>query len=104
MIIIPVIDENDSLTEITLDGVVFFLHLAWNSEGEFWSIGIENANKVTLIDAIALVPDYPIFERFRTPDMPAGTILAIAPDRRDTISYDDLVNGAVSLIYLEATD
>ncbi len=104
MIQIAVVDENDSLTEVVLDEETFFLHLAWNSEAEFWTLGIENASKDTIIEGIAVVPDYPLLDRYRGPGMPAGDIIAVAPDRRDGISRSDLPEGIVALVYVTAAD
>lgn len=100
MIQIAVTDQNDSLTEVVLDDVTFFLHLAWNSEGDFWTLGLENASKDTVVEGIAVVPDYPLLGRYRSAGMPAGEIMAIAPDRRDIISRSDLPTGIVALVYV----
>jgi hypothetical protein len=104
MIQIPVADQNDSLTEIDLDGETFFLHLAWNSEAEFWTLGVENVNQQTLVESIALVPDSALLKRYRTSGMPGGDLWAIAPDRRDNISRDDLPAGIVALVYVTAAE
>lgn len=100
MIQISVVDQNDSLTEVDLDGETYFVHLAWNSEGGSWTLGVENANKDTIVEGIAVVPDFPLLGRYRVAGMPAGEILAVAPDRRDTISRSDLPSGVVALVYV----
>lgn len=104
MFTIAIFDANDSVSEVTLDGTVYQLHMAWNSECEFWSWGLLDADGNTLIDALALVPDYPLIDRIRTPDLPLGELCAITPDGRNTISYTDLVSGTVSMTYLELSD
>ena len=105
MMTVPVIDAADSITEMTLDGAQFGIHLSWNSTAEYWSISLQDAGGNPLIDGYALVPDTILFERLKTPSFPTGDFIAVTPDGRNTIAYDDLVgSGPVALIYLELTD
>lgn len=104
MLTIPVIDENDSLTEVELDGRTYFLRLSWNSEAEIWSLGIENAANELVVAGIALVPDFPILRPYRHLAVPPGDLLALAPDRRDSISREALPAGDVALIYVSAAE
>lgn len=104
MLQISVADQNDSLTELELDGATYFLHLAWNSEAEVWTLGLENVNKETLIEGIPIVPDYPLLARYRIDGMPPGDLIAVAPDRRDSISRADLPAGIVALVYVSGDD
>ena len=104
MLTIPVIDANDSLTEVELEGRTYFLHLSWNSEAELWVLGVENANNEVIIAGIALVPDTPLLAQYRHLDLPPGDMVALAPDRRDTISREALPAGDVALIYATAEE
>jgi hypothetical protein len=104
MILIPVADQNDSLTEIELDGEVYYLHLAWNSEAEFWTLGLESVDHSTVVEGIFVVPDTPLLSRYRVLGMPPGEIMAIAPDRGNLIARSDLPSGRVSLIYATLDD
>jgi hypothetical protein len=104
MLTIPVLDANDSLTEVVLDERTFFLHLAWNSEAELWALSIENAYNELIIAGIAVVPDSALVDRFRHLPVPAGELMAITPDGRDTISRPALPSGDVALVYIEAAE
>ncbi|MBB2918337.1 phage baseplate plug family protein [Cupriavidus alkaliphilus] len=101
---IRVLDTNDSLTEVVLDERTFFLHLSWNSEAELWSLAIENAYNELIIAGIALVPDTPLLDRFRYLPVPAGELLVLTPDGRDSISREALPAGDVALVYIEADE
>lgn len=90
---------NDQQIQMTLDNVVFFIHLAYNSETDSWALGLMDANSQTLIDGISIVPDYPLLSRVRRSTFPAGEILCISPDGRGTVNYDALVDGVCQLIY-----
>lgn len=101
---IPVLDANDSLTEIVLDDETFFLRLSWNSEGELWTLSIENAHNDAIVDGIAVVPDTPLLQRYRHLHVPAGDLVAVSPDLRDTIGREDLPSGDVALVYIPAQE
>ncbi|CAB3637394.1 hypothetical protein CEY09_14885 [Achromobacter marplatensis] len=104
MIQIPIPDVNDSLTEVELDGVTYFLRLSWNSEAELWALSIENAYNELIVAGIAVVPGSPLLAGYRHLTVPAGEMVALAPDRRDTISRDALPSGEVALIYVDAQE
>ncbi|WMD20908.1 hypothetical protein RAS12_00625 [Achromobacter seleniivolatilans] len=101
---IPILDANDSLTEVELDGVTYFLRLSWNSEAELWVLSIENAYNELIVAGIAVVPDTPLLGAYRHLAVPAGELVARAPDRRDAISRTALPSGVVSLMYIEADE
>lgn len=101
---IPVIDANDSLTEVELDGRTFFLRLSWNSEAQMWALGLENAYNELIVAGIGLVPDSPLLAQYRHLDVPDGELVALAPDRRNSISRTALPAGDVALIYVEAEE
>lgn len=100
MIQIPVLDTNDSLCEVVLDRETYFLHLSWNEEDEFWTLGIENANHAVLVQSIKVVPDAPLLRWVRRNYLPPGELIASAPDRRDVVSRSDLIDGTVALVYV----
>jgi hypothetical protein len=101
---IPVLDANDSLTEIVLDEETYFLHLSWNSEGELWTLSIENAYNDVVVSGIVVVPDTPLLQRYRHLHMPAGDLVAVTPDLRDTIGREALPSGDVALVYITAEE
>lgn len=100
MIEISVLDANDSLTEVELDGVTYFLQLSWNSEAELWALSIENAYNEVIVAGIAVVPDTPLLALYRHLAVPAGELVALAPDRREIVSRAALPAGEVALIYI----
>lgn len=104
MIQIPVLDANDSLTEVELDGATYFLGLSWNSEYEAWSLSIENAYNEVVVAGVALVPDTSLLAQYRHLPVPAGELIALAPDRRDTVSRAALAAGEVGLMYVAVSE
>jgi len=104
MIQILVPDANDSLTETELDGMTFFLRLSWNSEARQWVLSIENAYNELIVAGIAVVPDTRLLAGYRHLAVPSGELVALAPDRRDTISRSALPSGEVALLYINADE
>lgn len=104
MIQIPIPDLNDSLTEVELDGMTVFLRLSWNSEAEQWVMSVENAYNELIVAGIAVVPGTPLLAGYRHLSVPAGELVALAPDRRDTIGRAALPSGEVALIYIDAQE
>lgn len=104
MLQIPILDANDSLTEVELDGATFFLGLSWNSEAERWTLSIENAYNEVVVAGIAVVPDTPLLALYRHLAVPAGELVALAPDWRDAIDREALPAGKVALVYVEAAE
>lgn len=104
MIQIPVIDANDSLTEVVLDGSAYFLRLSWNSEGAYWTWGLESANHDVLVRGRKLVPDTPLLYWIQSRYLPQGELMAITPDRRDSITRDALPSGEVALVYASESE
>lgn len=100
MLKIPILDANDSLTEVELDGITYFLQLSWNSEAELWALSIENAYNEVIVAGIAVVPDTPLLALYRHLAVPAGELVALAPDRREIVSRLALPAGEVALIYI----
>ncbi|MCD0496941.1 hypothetical protein LP085_08795 [Achromobacter sp. MY14] len=100
----PVLDANDSLTEVELNGLTYFLRLSWNSEAELWVLAVENAYNEVIVAGVAVVPDTPLLAGYRHLDVPAGELVALAPDRRDTVSRAALPAGDVALIYVDAEE
>ena len=104
MIQIPIPDTNDSVTEVQLDGMAFFLRLSWNSEAQLWVLSIENAYNELIVAGIAVVPNARLLAGYRHLAVPAGELVALAPDRRDSISRAALPSGEVALIYIDADE
>lgn len=97
---IPVEDLNDSITEVVLDGSPYFLRLTWNSEDAYWAWGLEAPNNTVLVRGMKLVPDSVLLKWVRRRGFPPGELIAVTPDRRDTISREALPSGEVALVYV----
>lgn len=105
MIRIPVLDVNDSLLEIELEGDVFFLRMSWNSEGEFWVLALEDYARNIILAGIRVVPNVPLLSMFRHLALPLGEIYAVLLDStRQDFLRTDFADSSAELIYIESTD
>jgi hypothetical protein len=105
MIRIPVLDANDSLLEIELEGSVFFLRMSWNSEGEFWVLGLEDYARNVILAGVRVVPNSPLLSMFRHLPIPLGEIYAVLlASTREDLLRTDFADDSAELVYVESTD
>ncbi|APH57390.1 Hypothetical protein GbCGDNIH6_1568 [Granulibacter bethesdensis] len=110
MQLISVPDLNDSVMEAELDGQSFFLHLSWNSEAGFWTLGLQDATRTTLLEGLPVLGNTPLIGRYRTEAMPQGELIALPPDTalengQERIGRSDLPGaGGASLVYVSAAE
>lgn len=99
---IPVLDANDSLLEIELSGATYFLRMSWNSEGEFWVLGVEDYAHTLILAGTRVVPNSPLLGLWHNLAVPAGEIYAVLmDDTREELLRTDFADGTASLIYVE---
>lgn len=102
MLNIPVLDANDSILEADFEGVSYFVRMSWNSEGEFWTLTLEDYAHNVIVAGVAVVPDTPLLAMFRHLGTPAGEIWAVLlNETRQTIGRSDFVTGDAALVYIE---
>lgn len=105
MITIPVLDANDSLLEIALEGNTYFLRMSWNSEGEFWVLGLEDYAHNLIIAGIRVVADTPLLSMWRHLPVPPGELVVLLmDDTRQDIRRTDFADGSAALIYTEESE
>lgn len=103
MIEIILADENDQLIEANLDGTTFYLHIAWNETAQQFTIGLQTADAVSLIENVVMVTGFPLFYRLRLPFMPLGDFFVIDNKNIDP-TRQSFLNGNSHLIYMTEAD
>lgn len=73
MLYIKVPDMNDSMSALSIDGVLYYLRFTYNSEFDYWSFGLYDSNKSPIIAMTRIVPNFPIFVYYTAEDVPDGT-------------------------------
>lgn len=99
MIVINLADHNDFITEVLLDGQVYFLHFGWNSEWRQWEMGIENTRNERIIAGVPVNPFTDILGAYRRLAIPQGAFIVLL-ENGDTLGRQSFVTGLASLIYL----
>jgi hypothetical protein len=90
--------DDDYYVQAVLDGVLYYLHLSWNSEGEFWTFGIETYLKEPLLSGLRIQPNYPLISRYFQPGFPPGEIVVVSD--ADTVGQSDFVDAFASMVYV----
>jgi hypothetical protein len=107
MFVLEVADLNSQAIEAVLDDVLFYIVLDWNQSGGYWGLSVRNSAYVTVIDGVALVPNYPLLYQFRYGDTPLGMLTAASTSGNMTnghIPRDGFVTGKYQLIYTTEDD
>jgi len=104
MITISMIDANDFIETVLLDGTAYRLHFSWNGYMNQWTMDILTATNGEIVRGIAVVPNFPLLQQYRRNGVPRGEIAAIVvkPELKEnqTIGRKDFVNGKFSLVYI----
>lgn len=102
MIRIPVLDVNDSLSEVQLEDETYFLRMSWNSEGELWVLSLEDYTHNVIVAGMVVVADSPLLAMFRHLGVPRGEIYAVLmDDTRQVLRREDFATGDAVLVYVE---
>lgn len=102
MIEIPVLDVNDSLTEIELSGNTYYLRMSWNSEGGFWVLGVEDYAHVLILAGTRVTANSPLLALWHNLNVPPGELYAVLmDDTREELLRTDFADGSAVLVYVE---
>jgi hypothetical protein len=93
-------DWNSMAIEATLDDILFYIVLDWNDSSQSWTLAIRNSAYRSIVDGIALVPNYPLTYQFRYAEMPPGELWALcSADVNGPIPRDGFTSGVFELCY-----
>ena len=105
MIEISMRDANDYVQTAILEKENVKLHIAWNQEAYCWYVDVRDMNGNDIVQAIAIVPNMPLFNQYRrATGLPPGELMAVVVDDKDrhnqAIGRDDFLNGRFTLVYI----
>ena len=104
MIQISMIDANDFVETVTLEGEPYKLHFSWNDYAQQWAVDVRNMQNEDIVRGIAVVPNYPLFLQQKRAGLPRGELMAVVVDSskadNQTIGRKSFVNGLYSLVYV----
>lgn len=96
---IKVPDLNDSIVEIDIKERTYYLTFSYNSECDFWVMGVQNSEQETIIAGIKMVANMDLFAMFRYLDIPQVPIVAYMANGGDVPTRESFNNGEAELIY-----
>ena len=105
MIQISMLDANDFVQTVSIEGEAYKLHFAWNDFAGQWTMGVRTMQGIDIARGIAVVPNFPLLMQYhRTEGLPRGEFMAVVVDSEkadsQTIGRKDFVDGKFSLVYI----
>lgn len=104
MIRIPLVDLNDFVIEAALEETTYFLRFSWNSEAQFWTLGIRNARNEIILQSIVMVANTPLLRQFPTYAVPPGELIAYMDNPNGIIGRESFLTDEATLYYLPSTE
>lgn len=100
---IELYSDDDYYVQLLGDGVLFYLHMQWNSEAEFWSLALENYNRELIVSGVKIVPNLRLLKLYSYIDgMPAGELIVLSDSQQ--ISKTDFAEGYAQMYYVTAAE
>lgn len=72
MLFIKVPDMNDSMSSLSIDGVLYYLRFTYNETSDSWSFGVYDKNRQPIVAMSKIVPNFPLLFYFRGEELPDG--------------------------------
>lgn len=98
---IKVPDENDSMSQVSLDGEEYLLRMCYNSYGDYWSLGVYDAFSNPIVPMVKVVP-YGLYFWYKYTDLPVGKFFVATS--KEVIGRDDFKDGYAHIYYLTLSD
>lgn len=103
MIVIDLANSNDFVTQVTLDSVIYRIHMAWS--GDDWTMDIRDADNNDIIRGIMVRANFPLLLPYsRHLTSLRGQIMAIVNDGNAEITRDCFIKGRAKLVYVTANE
>lgn len=102
MLTISMMDANDFVQSVLLDGMTYKLHFCWNDYKQQWTMDLRDSQNKDIVRGLAVVPNYPLLSPHRRANVPPGEILAVVvnADTGKFIGRSDFINGKATLVYI----
>lgn len=96
---IKVPDMNDSMSYISIDGVMYYLRFCYNETGDCWSFGVYDKSRNPIVPMTKIVPNFPLLHYYAGVDgLPSGTFGCLS--NKAHIGRKSFVNGDAEFCYI----
>ena len=96
--IIEVPDQNDSMSRIVVNRVMYFIRFTYNDTKDYWKISLYDENSNPIIEGVKIVPRTPLNIFYPVIELPGG--LFGVRTKLDRIGRYDFVNGKAKFVFV----
>lgn len=98
MLYIQVPDRNDSMSMLSIDGVVYLLRFTYNERYDYWSFGLYDEKENPILAMTRIVPNFPLFHFYTDTALPDGIFGCISD--LDTVGREAFQKQTAEFIYI----
>jgi len=98
MLYIQVPDKNDSMSTLSIDGVVYVLRFTYNEKYDYWNFGLYDEKEKPIIAMTRIVPNFPIFHYYTDTTLPDGVFGCVSD--LDMVGREAFNNQTAEFIYI----
>ena len=92
--------ENDFIMRVLLDGKMRYLHMSYNSTGDYWTIAYCDSEGTPIVSGIKIVPNFPLNFFYSAHDIPQGMLYV--QSSQDKVGKNAFADGSATLRYIPA--
>lgn len=85
--------------EVELDGSSYLFDFEWNDRAESWFLDVSSQNGTKLIAGIRVVVGFPLWNRYRNPELPSGDLSAVDTSGANLDPKLEDLGDRVALVY-----
>lgn len=104
MVTISMVNKNDFVEGVKLDGVSYKIRMSWNDLAAKWMLDLRTADNIDIVKGIAVVPNFPLLAQHKRENVPRGELMAVCTNDKlaenQEIPRDGFCSGRFSLIYI----
>lgn len=98
MLYIQVPDRNDSMSMLSIDGVVYLLRFTYNERYDYWSFGLYDEKENPILAMTRIVPNFPLLHFYTDTALPDGIFGCISD--LDTVGREAFQEQTAEFIYI----
>lgn len=91
-------DDNDVVSDISLDGTLYKFRMLWNPDGYFWVFHLWDRHDNVLLANVKVVPNFPLLFNKHCFNIPSGEFIVIT--KQTVIDRNAFADGRATLVYL----
>lgn len=102
MIYITVPDENDSMSQLTIDETDYNIRFTYNESYDYWSFGLYDSDEEPVIAMTRIVPNFPLFHFYSGGSLPDGVFGCLSDTEK--VGREAFNDGTAEFIYIPADE